>query len=56
MANHPALVAGRAAVITGAAGGIGFAAATKFARLGMKSSWPTRTLMRCGRLTTSFRI
>ncbi len=36
MANHPALVAGRAAVITGAAGGIGFAAATKFARLGMR--------------------
>jgi NAD(P)-dependent dehydrogenase (short-subunit alcohol dehydrogenase family) len=36
MTNHPAFAANRAAVITGAAGGIGLAAATKFAGLGMK--------------------
>lgn len=34
--THPALSAGRAAVITGAAGGIGLAAAKRFATLGMK--------------------
>ena len=33
---HPALSPGRAAVITGAAGGIGLAAAKRFAALGMK--------------------
>ena len=33
---HPALTKDRAAVITGAAGGIGLAAATKLASLGMK--------------------
>ena len=36
MSMHPALAPGRAAVITGAASGIGFAAAVKFAALGMK--------------------
>lgn len=36
MANHPALSAGRAAVITGAANGIGLAAAKRYASLGMK--------------------
>src|SRR5271166_1389836 len=36
MTNHPAFAASRAAVITGAASGIGLAAATKFAGLGMK--------------------
>ena len=36
MADHPALSPGRAAVITGAAGGIGLAAARRFAALGMK--------------------
>ncbi|HEX3953866.1 MAG TPA: SDR family NAD(P)-dependent oxidoreductase [Stellaceae bacterium] len=36
MAQHPALVAGRAAVITGGAGGIGLAAAKQFAAMGMK--------------------
>ncbi|HEY1782829.1 MAG TPA: SDR family NAD(P)-dependent oxidoreductase [Roseiarcus sp.] len=34
--NHPALAANRVAVITGAASGIGLAASTKFAALGMK--------------------
>jgi len=33
---HPALVAGNVAVVTGGASGIGFAAAAKFASLGMK--------------------
>jgi lactate dehydrogenase-like 2-hydroxyacid dehydrogenase len=33
---HPALRAGREAVITGGASGIGFAAARRFASLGMK--------------------
>jgi NAD(P)-dependent dehydrogenase (short-subunit alcohol dehydrogenase family) len=36
MQNHPALQSGRAAVITGAASGIGLAAAKRFAALGMK--------------------
>ncbi len=36
MPIHPALSAGRVAVVTGAAGGIGLAAAAKFAELGMK--------------------
>ena len=36
MPNHPALEAGRVAVITGGASGIGFAAARRFADLGMK--------------------
>ena len=34
--NHPALAPGAVAVVTGAAGGIGLAAATQFARLGLK--------------------
>ncbi len=36
MALHPALAPGRVAVVTGAASGIGFAAAERFAGLGMK--------------------
>jgi NAD(P)-dependent dehydrogenase (short-subunit alcohol dehydrogenase family) len=36
MPQHPALMEGRAAVITGGAGGIGLAAAKRFAALGMK--------------------
>ena len=36
MPTHPALAAGRVAVITGAASGIGLAAARRFAGLGMK--------------------
>ena len=36
MPQHPALAAGRTAVITGGAGGIGLAAANRFAALGMK--------------------
>jgi NAD(P)-dependent dehydrogenase (short-subunit alcohol dehydrogenase family) len=36
MKSHPALAAGRVAVITGAASGIGLAAARRFASLGMK--------------------
>ncbi|MGD0105046.1 MAG: SDR family NAD(P)-dependent oxidoreductase [Rhodopila sp.] len=36
MDQHPALHAGRVAVITGAAGGIGLAAATRFAAMGLK--------------------
>jgi NAD(P)-dependent dehydrogenase (short-subunit alcohol dehydrogenase family) len=36
VSNHPALAANRVAVITGAASGIGLAAATKFVSLGMK--------------------
>jgi NAD(P)-dependent dehydrogenase (short-subunit alcohol dehydrogenase family) len=36
MADHPAISAGRAAVVTGAAGGIGLAAALRFAAAGMK--------------------
>ena len=36
MAHHPALAAGRVAVITGAASGIGLAAAERFADFGMK--------------------
>jgi NAD(P)-dependent dehydrogenase (short-subunit alcohol dehydrogenase family) len=36
MANHPALTPGRAAVITGAAGGIGLAAAKRLAGLGLR--------------------
>jgi NAD(P)-dependent dehydrogenase (short-subunit alcohol dehydrogenase family) len=36
MPQHPAMAEGRAAVITGGASGIGFAAAKRFAALGMK--------------------
>ena len=36
MVQHPALSAGRVAVVTGAASGIGLAAATRFATLGLK--------------------
>jgi NAD(P)-dependent dehydrogenase (short-subunit alcohol dehydrogenase family) len=36
MTNHPALTAGRVAVITGAASGIGLAAAVRFASIGLK--------------------
>ena len=36
MSEHPALNAGRVAVITGAAGGIGLAAAIRFATMGLK--------------------
>ena len=36
MTTHPALAADRVAVVTGAASGIGLAASTKFAALGMK--------------------
>jgi len=36
MPHHPAIAQGRGAVITGAASGIGLAAATRFAALGMK--------------------
>jgi NAD(P)-dependent dehydrogenase (short-subunit alcohol dehydrogenase family) len=36
MSNHPALAAGRVAVVTGAASGIGRAAARRFAAMGLK--------------------
>lgn len=36
MSNHPAIVAGRVAVVTGAASGIGLAAARKFGEAGMR--------------------
>ena len=36
MTAHPALAAGRVAVVTGAASGIGLAAAERFAAMGLK--------------------
>ena len=36
MTDHPALAAGRVAVVTGAASGIGLAAATRFAAMGLR--------------------
>jgi len=36
MASHPALAPGHVAVVTGAASGIGLAAASRFAKLGLK--------------------
>ncbi len=47
--SHPALTAGRVAVITGAANGIGLAAAKRFAAMGLKivmADLPSETLQR----------
>ena len=49
MPQHPALAAGRVAVITGAASGIGLAAAERFADLGMKVVHGRRQCRSAGR-------